>query len=86
MILLVSLKVKQTQICFDLQKNQISDEASFETNFGSTLHGLPERALEETLNQLLGKAVSSNRQRSFVKYQVTIKNKIKTMKNYQQLI
>ena len=30
-------------------------EASFETNFGSTLKGLPERPLEETLNELLGK-------------------------------
>eukprot|EP00438_Fugacium_kawagutii_P026567 Skav212398 [mRNA] locus=scaffold469:24113:47079:- [translate_table: standard] len=33
-------------------------EASFETNFGSTLKGLPERPLEETLNELLGKAFS----------------------------
>ena len=30
--------------------------ASFETNFGSTLWGLPQGALEATLNELLGKA------------------------------
>lgn len=35
--------------------------ASFETNFGSTLKGLPERPLEETLNELLGKVIAAFR-------------------------
>lgn len=35
--------------------------ASFETNFGSTLTGLPERPLEETLNELLGKVIDAFR-------------------------
>ncbi|CAK9084652.1 S-adenosylmethionine decarboxylase proenzyme (AdoMetDC) (SAMDC) [Cleaved into: S-adenosylmethionine decarboxylase alpha chain [Durusdinium trenchii] len=35
--------------------------ASFETNFGSALRGVPERTLEETLNQLMGQVIAAFR-------------------------